>query len=253
MATWRVPVCAELIQQSGENNMTVADIQRALLARGYDPGPIDGDAGKQTIGALTAFQKAVGLVADGVAGKLTIAALSAEPTKAATPLKAEPTEPAWLTLARGELGVKEGPGATNNARVVKLFADAGFPGIKTDSTSWCAAAVGAMLHRAGEKPSGSLAARSYEGWGVGLAKPVLGCVATKKRNGSTWQGHVFFVVGATQSQVFGLGGNQGDAWSIAAFPRSEITSFRWPADVPIPAASRLPTTVAGAKAGVSEA
>ncbi len=53
--------------------------------------------------------------------------------------------------------------------------------------------------------------------------------------------------------MFGLGGNQGDAWSIAAFKRSEVTSYRWPADVPLPSASKLPTTIAGAKAGVSEA
>lgn len=233
--------------------MTVADIQRALLARGYDPGPIDGDAGKQTIAALQAFQKASGLVPDGIAGKLTIAALSAEPSKAAAPLKAEPAEPAWLTLARGDLGTVEGIGKANNPKVVRYFADAGFAGVKDDATAWCAAFVGAELKRAGHAPSGSLAARSYEAWGVGLAKPVLGCVATKKRAGSSWQGHVGFVVGADASHIILLGGNQGDQVSVAAFARSEFTSFRWPSDVPIPAASKLPTTVAGAKAGVSEA
>lgn len=56
-----------------------------------------------------------------------------------------------------------------------------------------------------------------------------------------------------KGKVFGLGGNQGDAWSVAAFDRDEITAFRWPTDVPIPTASRLPTTIAGARSGVSEA
>ncbi|MGT2487986.1 hypothetical protein ACU4GA_22935 [Methylobacterium oryzae CBMB20] len=41
--------------------------------------------------------------------------------------------------------------------------------------------------------------------------------------------------------------------NVATFKRSEITSFRWPADVPIPTGAKLPTRVAGAKAGVSEA
>lgn len=232
--------------------MTIAEIQRALLARGYDLGPAgaDGDAGPKTIAAVTAFQRAAGLVVDGIAGPLTIKALG---TVDVSEKRAEPDQPGWLTLAAAEIGVKEGPGAANNPRVVQLFADAGFPGIKQDSVAWCAAAVGAMLKRSGHPPSGSLAARSYEAWGVGLKDPVLGCVATKRRGNSTWQGHVGFVVGASKDQIFLLGGNQGDAWSVAAFKRSEFTSFRWPADVAIPTASKLPTTVAGARSGVSEA
>ena len=81
----------------------------------------------------------------------------------------------------------------------------------------------------------------------------MGAIATKKRGNSSWQGHVGFVVGANTNKIFLLGGNQGDAWSIAAFPRKEFTSFRWPADVPLPAATKLPTTIAGARSGVSEA
>ncbi len=232
--------------------MTTAEIQRALLARGYDLGPVgaDGDAGPRTIAAVMAFQRAAGLVADGIAGPLTIKALG---TADVSEKRAEPDQPGWLTLAAAELGVKEGPGVANNPRVVQLFADAGFAGIRQDSVAWCAAAVGAMLKRAGHKPSGSLAARSYEGWGIGLKEPVLGCVATKRRGNSSWQGHVGFVIGASKDQIFLLGGNQGDAWSVAAFKRSEFTSFRWPADMPIPTASKLPTTVAGARSGVSEA
>jgi uncharacterized protein (TIGR02594 family) len=155
-------------------------------------------------------------------------------------------------LAEGELGVREGAGAANNPRVVQLFADAGFSGIKQDSVAWCAAAVGAMLKRAGHAPSGSLAARRYESWGVELKNPALGAIATKERGNSFWQGHVGFIVGANSSQIFLLGGNQGDAWSVAALPRKEFTAFRWRADVPLPAPHTLPTTIAGARSGVSE-
>jgi uncharacterized protein (TIGR02594 family) len=149
----------------------------------------------------------------------------------------------------------EGVGKSNNPKVVAFFKDAGFPGVKDDATAWCAAFVGAHLKRAGFEPSGSLAARSYESWGVGLKNPVLGCVCTKRRGNSTWQGHVFYVVGlsADGKTVFGLGGNQSDSVTVAAFKRSEVTSFRWPSNLPVPKSTKLPTSVAGAKAGVSEA
>ena len=133
--------------------MDVAGIQRALLARGYDLGPsaADGDAGLRTIAAVTAFQRSAGLVADGIAGPKTQAALQ----KADISERREaPEKPGWLVLAEGELGVREGAGAANNPRVVQLFADAGFSGIKQDSVAWCAAAVGAMLKRAGHQALG---------------------------------------------------------------------------------------------------
>lgn len=230
--------------------MTVAEIQRALQARGYDPGPIDGDPGPRTIAAAMAFQRAAGLVPDGIAGPLTQRALGeARPAD----LRRAPAEPGWLTLARGDLGTVEGIGKANNPKVVRYFADAGFAGVKDDAVAWCAAFVGAVLKRAGHKPSGSLAARSYERWGVGLAKPVLGCIGVKRRGKSAWQGHVGFVVGASATQIIMLGGNQSDAVTVAAFKRAEFTAFRWPADMPVPVGTKLPTTVAGAKSGVSEA
>ncbi|CAO4178774.1 NlpC/P60 family protein [Methylorubrum populi] len=232
--------------------MTVAEIQRALLARGYDLGPSgpDGDAGPRTIAAVTAFQRSAGLVADGIAGPKTQAALQKADV---TERRDEPEQPAWLTLASHDLGTVEGIGKANNPKVVSYFKDAGFAGIKDDATAWCAAFANAMLERSGRRGSRSLAARSFESWGVGLKEPALGCIATKRRGNSSWQGHVGFVVGASASTIYLLGGNQGDSVSIAGFKRSEFTSFRWPADVPLPAATKLPTTIAGARSGVSEA
>jgi peptidoglycan hydrolase-like protein with peptidoglycan-binding domain len=46
-------------------------IQTALSNAGYNPGPIDGKAGKQTIEAIKAFQIANGLEGDGKVGKKT--------------------------------------------------------------------------------------------------------------------------------------------------------------------------------------
>ncbi|MGW5839829.1 TIGR02594 family protein [Methylorubrum extorquens] len=168
----------------------------------------DGDAGPRTIAAVTAFQHSAGLVADGIAGPKTQAAL---PKDDISERREVPEKPGGLVLAEGELGVREDAGAGNNPRVVKLFAAAGFCGIKQNSFAWCAAAVGAMLKRAGHKPLSSLAARFYEAWGVGLKKPALGAIPTKKRGNSSWQGHVGLVVGANSSQIFLPGGNQGDS------------------------------------------
>ena len=126
---------------------------------------------------MTPFQRSAGLVADGIAGPKTQAALQ----KADISERREaPEKPGWLVLAEALNSLKEAPGAANNPQVVKLFADAGFPGIKTDSTAWCAAFVNAMLERAGHRGSRSLAARSFESWGIGLPAPALG--ASQGRN-----------------------------------------------------------------------
>lgn len=53
----------------------VAKIQAALKKAGFDPGPIDGVAGRKTRAAVMAFQKANGLKADGRVGKMTQAKL----------------------------------------------------------------------------------------------------------------------------------------------------------------------------------
>lgn len=126
-------------------------------------------------------------MADGIAGPKTQAAL---PKDDISERREVPEKPGGLVLAEGELGVREDAGAGNNPRVVKLFAAADFCGIKQNSFAWCAAAVGAMLKRAGHKPLSSLAARFYEAWGVGLKKPALGAIPTKKRGNSSWQGQL---------------------------------------------------------------
>ena len=50
---------------------SVKEIQIALKNAGYNPGPIDGNMGKQTRQAIKAFQKANGLIPDGKVGKST--------------------------------------------------------------------------------------------------------------------------------------------------------------------------------------
>jgi len=56
----------------------VSDIQQALLAAGFNPGPIDGEFGPHTQAAVVAFQLANGLLPDGEVGPSTAAALGVQ-------------------------------------------------------------------------------------------------------------------------------------------------------------------------------
>jgi len=53
------------------------DIQQFLANNGFNPGPIDGQAGPKTKNAIISFQKENGLLADGIAGNKTKAAMRA--------------------------------------------------------------------------------------------------------------------------------------------------------------------------------
>ena len=59
----------------GDTNAQVKLLQKALTAAGFSPGKADGSFGQGTKDAVTAFQTANGLTADGIVGKSTLAAL----------------------------------------------------------------------------------------------------------------------------------------------------------------------------------
>ena len=64
------------VLKNGSRGTAVADLQAKLKNKGYYSGGIDGIFGLGTENAVKAFQKANGLVADGIAGPRTIAALN---------------------------------------------------------------------------------------------------------------------------------------------------------------------------------
>jgi cell wall-associated NlpC family hydrolase len=59
----------------GSNGASVRTLQERLRAHGFNPGPIDGDFGPKTDAAVRAFQRAKGLVVDGIVGPKTWGAL----------------------------------------------------------------------------------------------------------------------------------------------------------------------------------
>lgn len=69
------PLADAAVYRSGSTGEGVKALQSALKQKGFDPGSADGVFGSRTQKAVLAFQKAYGLVQDGIAGPLTLKAL----------------------------------------------------------------------------------------------------------------------------------------------------------------------------------
>lgn len=158
-------------------------------------------------------------------------------------------EPKWVEIARGLIGVHEiKGGAAHSPEILQMWRDIKRGGIKDDETPWCAAFAGAMLERAGIQSSRFESAKSYLDWGIVLGAPMYGCIVVFTREGG---GHVGFVVGKdADGRLLVLGGNQGDAVSIKAFPVDRVSGYRWPAGVPL---SSAPLVVGSAEVSKGEA
>jgi uncharacterized protein (TIGR02594 family) len=144
------------------------------------------------------------------------------------------TEPAWLSAARKDLGLREIVGSKDEPRIVQFFAEAGNAWVKDDETAWCAAFVGAKLAEAGIKGTGKLNARSYLDWGQPLAKPTPGAITVFKRGSSSWEGHVALFLRDLGGTIEVLGGNQSNSVSIARYGKANLLGYRWPSGYALP-------------------
>ncbi|NHU86077.1 N-acetylmuramoyl-L-alanine amidase [Kocuria sp. JC486] len=70
--------------KKGATGAVVTRLQKLLTARGHSPGAADGVFGDGTLGAVKAFQRAIGTEADGVVGPKTWGALEARAASNAT-------------------------------------------------------------------------------------------------------------------------------------------------------------------------
>ena len=217
--------------------MNISDLQRALAAAGFDPGPADGISGPKTRAAVRAFQVARRLQADGVAGPLTWAALAGglvgpTATGPATP-DTNPFIPAalpWLAAAHRLLGVTEAPGPADNPAILGWAASAALP-YDRDETPWCGLFIAHCLASTlpdAPLPSNPLGARQWLGFGVEVP-PQLGAILVFWRGSRDgWTGHValYWAEDATSYHV--LGGNQSDAVTITKIAKSRLLGARWP-------------------------
>jgi len=228
---------------------TTLDIQKRLLELGYSLGPAgaDGVIGPLTEAAIVAFKTKQGLQPRPFIGPITLEKLFGYAV--AGPAPSANGEPRWLVFARRYSGLREIKGKGHAPEILAMWKAIGLP-YQDDETPWCAGFVGFVLESVGITSTRSAWARSYEGWGIKLPKPVTGCVVTFKRDGG---GHVGFVTGRDQAgNLMVLGGNQADAVNIKPFSASRVTGYWWPKGEPLPDGS-IPTVASDGKLSTNEA
>jgi len=158
-------------------------------------------------------------------------------------------EPAWMQIARREIGEKARPGYEKNSpRILQYIAT--FPYLKdiradsahtvrmsqVDETAWCACFVNWCLIQAHKASGPSAAAADWLKYGDRLDQPRPGAIAVvyhtpgKSTSGTTSSGnHVAFYAGGVGSSIILLGGNQGHAVSEKTFGGTWIVKgYRWP-------------------------
>lgn len=148
------------------------------------------------------------------------------------------SDPLWLRIARRELhdGVKEVSGPGDNPRIVQYHA-ATSGAFEDDEVPWCSSFVNWCMDQAGISRTNSARARSWLAWGKGITHPPIGAITILSRGVGPQPGpevikapgHVGFYLGeASASEILLLGGNQGDAVNVRAYPAAAVLGFRWP-------------------------
>lgn len=132
-------------------------------------------------------------------------------------------------LAMRFVGTKEVSGAISNPLILAMLKlDNDWP--EDDSTTpWCAAFTSFVCWLLRLPRSKSLAAKSWLGVGrpVSLTEAHVGFdVVILNRSDSPTAGHVGFYAGQDKDRVYVLGGNQGDAVSVAMFHVERIAGIR---------------------------
>jgi uncharacterized protein (TIGR02594 family) len=155
---------------------------------------------------------------DGAIGPLTLAAIEAA---------AGDDAPAWMPVARAELGVSEIVGTRHNPRIVEYHTATDLAA-EADEIAWCSSFVNWCVRRVGGRGTRSAAARSWLNWGssVPLVKARYGDIVILARGSSSWQGHVGFYVFSAGSHVWILGGNQSNRVSVAPYGIAKLLGVR---------------------------
>ena len=134
------------------------------------------------------------------------------------------TPPDALSLAASQMGLTEG----GQRAAIQDYLTTGGANLDPATTAWCAAFVNSTLQQTGVQGTGSNMARSFLDWGQSVDQPQEGDLAVFSRGDPNGPyGHVGFFKGYDdQGNVLVLGGNQGDAVSIASYPRESLLGFR---------------------------
>ena len=202
--------------------MTTREQQQALKARGFDPGPIDGLDGPKTDAAIIAFKRSVGLRPRSFVGPLTLKALGMREDR-----KQIYKQP-WMNEAARHLGLREIPGKRHNPTILRWVHQLG-GWFKDDETPWCGTFAAHCLRTSGiGVPKHWYRAKAFADWGDEI-DPRVGAVAVFGRSGG---GHVGFIVGASATNLYILGGNQRNEVNITPIAKDRLIAVRWPKDQP---------------------
>ncbi len=162
-------------------------------------------------------------------------------------------EAPWLTEARRYLGQRELPGAPTAPFISRWLQQLG-AWWRDDETPWCGTAVAAWMLVCGFKPPAAwYRAKAWATWGDELPVPVVGAVVVFEREGG---GHVGLVAGQDQhGRLMVLGGNQGNAVTVAPFDHRRVIAYRWPSQAyqPFPMPTVLPVLASTAPSSTNEA
>ncbi len=230
------------IKQKGLQMKTTLELQRRLIALGYNPGPADGAMGPLTAKAVREFQADHGLVIDGVAGPRSWASLDRASAKAGHgPVTPGPILPPWAE----ELACRKGLHEERHFSEVQAWLKSAGAAVNPKTTPWCGDAVETAILRTlpGEAmPTNPMVSINWLKFGRGLATPALGAILVFWRGKkSGWQGHVGFYVGEDATHFHVLGGNQSDSISITRIAKNRLREggIRWPNGFPLPTGGRL--------------
>ncbi|WP_028886308.1 TIGR02594 family protein [Teredinibacter turnerae] len=230
----------KVLRQGARNNEVV---QLQILLNAHLNPTIklknDGFFGRNTEDAVKAFQRAKGLVSDGVVGAKTWQSLTKKIVNNVTkPLEPLNATAAWYDIAVAEIGVKELLGIEkNNQRIIEYHSTTTL-GAKTDEIPWCSSFVNWVMRQAGFEGTNNALAKSWLDWGSVVTTPQKGDVVVIKRKnatndartGSSSGYHVGFYVTSSNVVISLLGGNQSNSVKKSNFMlRSyDIAGFRRP-------------------------
>lgn len=223
-----------------------AQVQTKLKQRGFDPGPIDGIPGRKTLAAIKAFQKANGLVVDGIVGPKTSAKLFSPLEE----IKGGRQVPPWIAIGLAKVGLHE---KLNNKTLKDWLKSDGNTLGDPAVLPWCGDFVETCIALTLPDeilPGNPYWALNWTKFGVPISTTSYGAIAAFTRDGG---GHVGFVVGHDAAYYHILGGNQSNAISIAKIAKSRLSgSLRWPSTYPKPT-DILPRTSIEATVSTNEA
>lgn len=129
-----------------------------------------------------------------------------------------------IDIAANAIGLNEG----DKKAALTDYLTTGGANLDPATLAWCAAFVNSTLKQAGMEGTGSNMARSFLDWGQPVDQPQRGDIAVFSRGDPNGPfGHVGFFEGYNpDGTIRVLGGNQGDAVSVASYSPDQLLGFR---------------------------